>query len=167
MQIKELKCDVFFQVLNATNGIPSVISKKDSPDMLVKIACLLCVSHPVFCKKTKLQKSKSIKSGGLAEDGIFWGSYASYPIPDAELIDHVGGNGFQFETFYMPHEQYIPKEKKVNRHSGYQIDQAYSASAKRAISEMNDRLGPNYKLTIMKPAPFVMNLPKTEIGKLI
>ena len=166
MQIKDLKCDVFFEVLNATKGIPAIISKKTSPDMLVKIACMLCVSHPVFCAKTKLGKSQSIKSGGLSENGIFWGSYASYPIPDPVLLDHYG-KGLQFETFYMPHEQHIPKEKRINKHSGYQIDQAYSASAKRAITEMQDQLGSNYKLTIMKPAPFVMNLPKKEIGKLI
>ncbi|MCK5344503.1 MAG: hypothetical protein KAR20_13910, partial [Candidatus Heimdallarchaeota archaeon] len=167
MQIKDLKCDVFFEVLNATKGIPAVISKQTSPDMLVKIACLLCISHPVFCKKTKMGKSQSIKSGGLSENGVFWGSYASYPIPDPVLIDHYGANCLQFETFYMPHEQYIPKEKKINKRSGYQIDQSYSASANRAIKEMSDRLGSNYKLTIMKPAPFVMNLPKSEIGKLI
>ena len=111
--------------------------------------------------------SNTVKSGGLAEDGVFWGSYASYPIPDPVLIRHFGGNGFQFETFYMPHEQYIPKEKKVNKHAGYQIDQSYSASAKQAINEMMDKLGGNYKLTVMTPAPFVMNLPKKEIGKLI
>ncbi|MCK5617495.1 hypothetical protein KAR91_87335 [Candidatus Pacearchaeota archaeon] len=166
MQIKDLKYDVFFEVLNASKGIPSIISKQTSPDMLVKIACLLCVSHPVFCEKTKIGKSQSIKSGGLSENGVFWGSYASYPIPDPVLLDHYG-KGLQFETFYMPHEQYIPKEKKVNKRSGYQIDQTYSASAVRAIKEMSDRLGSNYRLTIMKPAPFVMNLPKKEIGKLI
>ena len=167
MQIKDLKCDIFFEVLNATKGIPAIISKQTSPEMLVKIACLLCVSHPVFCKKTRLGKSQSIKSGGLSENGVFWGSYASYPIPDPVLIDHYGANVLQFDTYYMPHEQYIPKEKKVNKHSGYQIDQAYFASADRAIKEMSDRLGSNYKLIIMKPAPFFMNLPKKEIGKLI
>ncbi len=166
MQIKDLKCDIFFEVLNATKGIPAIISKQTSPDMLVKIACLLCVSHPVFCKKTKLSKSKTIKLGGLSESGIFWGSYASYPIPDPFLVDHYGSD-LKFETFYMPHDQYIPKEKKVNKHSGYQIDQAYSASANRAIVEMQEKLGNNYKLTVMKPAPFFMNLPKLEIGKLI
>ncbi|MCK5345376.1 MAG: hypothetical protein KAR20_18325, partial [Candidatus Heimdallarchaeota archaeon] len=135
-------------------------------DMLVKVACLLCVSHPVFCKKTRLGKSQTIKEGGLSENGVFWGSYASYPIPDPVLIDHFGSH-LQFETFYMSHEQYIPKEKKINKRSGYQIDQSYSASANRAIKEMGDRLGSNYKLTIMNPAPFFMNLPKKEIGKLI
>jgi len=167
MQIKDLKCDVFFEVLNATNGIPAVISKATSPDLLVKIACLLCVSHPVFCARTKLGKSKSIKSGGLSESGTFWGSYAVYPIPDPVLLRSHGGNDFQFETFYMPHEQYIPKEKRVNKHSGYQIDQSYSASAQQAIETMQKELGANYKLTIMKQAPFVMNLPKKEIAKLI
>ena len=166
MQIKDLKCDVFFEVLNATKGIPAIISKQTSPDMLVKIACLLCVSHPVFCAKTKLGKSKSVKEGGLSEDGIFWGSYASYPIPDPVLLDHYG-KGLEFETFYMPHEQYIPKEKKVNKNSGYQIDQSYTASAKRAIVEMQGKLGNAYKLIIMEPAPFFMNLPKKSLGTLI
>ena len=32
---------------------------------------------------------------------------------------------------------------------------------------MTEILGANYKLTVMKKAPFVMNLPKKEIGKLI
>lgn len=164
MQIKDLKCDCWFEIVNASHDIPGVISKDTAPEMYVAAACCLIMAHPVFTKPLKLSASQTATEQALTEKGCFYGAYAYYPVPDLRLVQYFKGTEFVFETFWIQYEKL--RKKKLNN-AGYQLDTSHDADGSTVVQEMATKLGKNYRLRrMMEKKPFVMNLDKSNYSTL-